>query len=78
MIILVVVLFNKQSIDSVIVKETNKEITDKIKMSTDNLYKFCMVQNDEISAKLQSDLNVANFLVSKAGGISVDSAGGKV
>ncbi len=77
-IILVVVLFNKQSIDSVIVKETNKEITDKIKMSTDNLYKFCMVQNDEISAKLQSDLNVANFLVSKAGGISVDSAGGKV
>ncbi len=77
-IIIVVVLFNKHSIDSVIVKETNHEITDKIKMATDNLYKFCMVQNDEISAKLQSDLNVANFLVSRAGGIVIDSASEKV
>ena len=71
-IIIIVLLYNKSTIDAVIVKETNQQIIAEIKLATKNLYRFCNVQNDETAAKLKSDLKIADYLVSKVNGINVD------
>ncbi len=58
-------------IDSVIVAETEQQTTAQLKQTTRDLYKFCVVQGDEIQAKLHSDLRVAEYLLTKGGGISL-------